>query len=36
MLALAVLSFAYSLWQRRRTAKRAGAAPEATEADVEM
>jgi len=36
MLALAVLSFGYSLWQRRRAAKRAGAAPEAAEADVEM
>ena len=36
MLALAVLSFGYSLWQRRRAAKRAGAPPEATEADVEF
>jgi putative tricarboxylic transport membrane protein len=36
MLALAVLSFGYSLWQRRRAAKRGGATPEALEADVEM
>ena len=36
MLGLSVLSFAYSLWQRRRAAKRAGAPPEAAEADVEM
>ena len=36
MLALSVLSFGYSLWQRRRAAKRAGAPPEATEADVEF
>jgi len=36
MLALAVLSFGYSLWQRRRAAKRAGAPPEAAEADVEF
>ncbi len=35
MLALAVLSFGYSLWQRRRAAKRAGAPSEA-EADVEF
>jgi putative tricarboxylic transport membrane protein len=33
MLALSVLSFGYSLWQRRRAAMRAGAA---AEADVEM
>jgi putative tricarboxylic transport membrane protein len=36
MLALSVLSFGYSLWQRRRAAKRAGAPPEAAEADVEF
>lgn len=36
MLALSVFSFGYSLWQRRRAAKRAGAPPEATEADVEF
>jgi len=36
MLALAVLSFGYSLWQRRWAAKRAAAAAEATEADVDM
>ena len=35
MLALAVLSFGYSLWQRRRAAMRAGA-PAETEADVEF
>jgi putative tricarboxylic transport membrane protein len=35
MLALAVLSFGYSLRQRRRAAKRAGA-PSETEADVEF
>jgi putative tricarboxylic transport membrane protein len=36
MLALAVVSFVYSLWQRRRAEKRAGASPEAAEADVEF
>ena len=36
MLALAVLSFGYSLWQRRRAAKRAGAAVEEAEPDVDM
>jgi putative tricarboxylic transport membrane protein len=36
MLALSVLSFGYSLWQRYRAAKRAGAASEAAEADVDM
>ena len=36
MLALSVLSFGYSLWQRRRAATRAGAPPEAEEADVDM
>jgi putative tricarboxylic transport membrane protein len=36
MLALSVLSFGYSLWQRRRAAQRAGAVAEAAEADVEM
>jgi putative tricarboxylic transport membrane protein len=36
MLALAVLSFVYSLWQRRRAAKRAGPPPEVAEADVEF
>jgi putative tricarboxylic transport membrane protein len=35
MLALAVRSFGYSIWQRRRAAKRAGSASEA-EADVEF
>jgi putative tricarboxylic transport membrane protein len=35
MLALAALSFGYSLWQRSRAAKRAGALSE-TEADVEF
>ncbi len=35
MLALAALSFGYSLWQRRRSAKRAGS-PSETEADVEF
>jgi putative tricarboxylic transport membrane protein len=35
MLALAVLSFGYSLWQRHRAAKRV-AAPSAAEADVEF
>ena len=36
MLALSVLSFGYSLWQRRRAVKRAGAPPEAAEGEVEM
>ena len=36
MLALSVISFVYSLWQRRRAAKRAGASSEAGEADVEF
>jgi putative tricarboxylic transport membrane protein len=36
MMALAVLSFGYSLWQRRRAAKRAGAVVEEAEADVDM
>ena len=36
MMALAVLSFGYSLWQRRRAAKRAGAAVEEAEPDVDM
>jgi hypothetical protein len=36
MLALSVLSFGYSLWQRRRMAKRAGAKAEETEGEVEF
>ena len=36
MLALAVLSFGYSLWQRRRAAKRGGAVVEEAEPDVDM
>jgi putative tricarboxylic transport membrane protein len=36
MMALAVLSFGYSLWQRRRARKRAVAAADAAEADVEF
>jgi putative tricarboxylic transport membrane protein len=36
MMALSVLSFGYSLWQRRRAAKRAGAKAEEAEGEVEF
>jgi hypothetical protein len=36
MLALSVVSFVYSLWQRRRMAKRAGAKTEEAEGEVEF
>jgi putative tricarboxylic transport membrane protein len=36
MMALSVISFVYSLWQRRRAAKRAGKPPEEAEGEVEF
>jgi len=36
MLVLSVVSFVYSLWQRRRAAKRAGAKVEEVEGEVEF
>ncbi len=36
MLVLSIISFLYSLWQRRRAAKRAGASSKAADADVEF
>jgi hypothetical protein len=36
MLVLSIVSFVYSLWQRRRAAKRKDALQEAPEADVEF